>query len=166
MKKFIFLLIASAVSLAVSAQVKNLKGTYGSNLDTVANAGTVYLTSVSGDLDAIGLNGNYDLQVTARSISGSVSVTFVLQSSIDGTNWQNHFKAPGQDGVNCDTLVIGAAGTHVWTIRTGAVKTIQSSGVVINQWYTNSGRRLRFRLKAVGLGTQSTEIKSQLITQN
>lgn len=167
MKKILILISMFVVcSFSANSQTLTLKGTYGSTLDTITNAGTVYLTTTSGALSSIGLAGNYVIQFTAVSLSGTVSATVVLQSSIDGLSWSNHFGVAGQDGINCDTLTIAAAGNRVLTINRGAVHSLVASGVVTNQWYTNAGRRLHFRLKFVGSGTQSTKISGVLITSN
>jgi hypothetical protein len=160
MKKFLLLAVITVSALFSQAQVVTLTGSsYGNALDTVTNTGTVYLTTPANALNS-NKSGKYIIQLDATNKSGTTTITAVLQSSLDGVTWGNHFKTPGQTGVNCDTLAISGTTTHIYNVLPGS-----------NAWYasitypTNSGRRLYFRVKLVGGATGTTQVKAKLITQ-
>ncbi len=154
------------------AQAIILQGTHTNTngLDTLVASGAITLTTPVGSLNASGLSGNYVLQISGVAITGAfTSVTCILESSVDGVKWEKHFLTPGTDGLNCDTLSAGTTSfSHNWNLITGAVKTLQTSGVVVNQWNSNAGRRLRFRVRLIPAGAtgQSMQVYARLITQN
>ncbi len=174
MKKALILLLVAICSFAVNtqAQIVVLQGTHSNTngYDTISStSGTITLTTPVNSLNAVGLSGNYILQVTGTIISNAfTTITCVLESSVDGVKWEKHFLTPGTDGINCDTLSAGTTTfNHIWTIKTAAVKTLQSAGVVINQWYSNAGRRLRFRVRLIpATANGSMQVYARMVTQN
>lgn len=154
MKKFITLICLTLIGYAAQAQVITLYGSHAAT-DTLTNAGTEYLTTQANALNSIGLSGKYDIQLTIANVSGTTAGTVILQSSIDGVNWTNHFRiygivGVGTNGIQCDSLSFSGATTHVYTVNAGVA---------------NAGRRLYIRLKFVGTGTQVSILSAKLITQ-
>jgi hypothetical protein len=90
MKKIIFILVASVVTLCATAQsshpVRSAAVTttsYSNLLDTVVNTATKVTTpwKVPGWFNGV------SAAVVVTKISGTVGGTLALQGSIDGTNW-------------------------------------------------------------------------------
>jgi hypothetical protein len=178
MKKLIIALLfvaATAFSTETNAQKITLFGSNTKSLDTLTNTTTEYLTSASNALNTTGLSGNYNIQVVLYSIaSSSVTVTAVLESSIDGINYTRHFGNPGTNGMGCDTMAFGtlttaSTYTHIWSIPSTPFSYNTSSpaaphaAVVRN---SNSGRRLYFRVRLVPTGTGTTKYNGMLLAQN
>lgn len=156
MKKIFFLIALAGLGSVSQAQTVTGSG-YGNAIDTVVNTGTYYLTTSS--LATVKGNG-YAFQIDAINKTGTTTITAVLESSLDGTTWSRHFKTPGQTGVNCDTLAISGTTSHVYNILPGATATYN-----LQQFQSNSGRRLYFRVKLVGGATGTTQVYGKLIPQ-
>lgn len=157
MKKYL-LIACSLLVFSVTQAQTDLKGsTYGKALDTVDNTETLYLTTPN---LAQQNTGGYVIQLDAINKTGTTTITAVLESSVDGATWSNHFKTPGQTGVNCDTLAISGTKQHIWNIRPNAVATYN-----LQQFQSNSGRRLYFRIKLTGGATGTTQVKAIEIPQ-
>lgn len=178
MKKFLFLaLLTLSMAATQTAQAQKLY-LYGSNsktLDTLTNTTTEYLTTAANALNSTGLSGNYNIQVVLYSIaSSSVTVTAVLESSIDGINYTNHFGGPGTNGKGCDTMAFGtlttaATYTHIWSIPCSQIGYNSSNPAaqyaqVVR--HSNAGRRLYFRVRLVPTGTGTTKYNGMLLAQN
>jgi len=143
------LLVSTAIGQSLTGS------SYGNVLDTVTNTATVYLTTSKGLV--LPQNGKgYAIQLDAINKTGTTTITAVLQSSMDGVTWSNHFKTPGQTGVNCDTLAISGTTQHIYNILPGAAATY--AGVT---YYSNSGQRTYFRIKLVGGATGTTQVKAK-----
>lgn len=175
------LLIASLFILSYAfdadAQKNFLYGTsYSKETDTLINTTTEYLTTASNALNTASPYGGYDIQVVLYSIaSSSVTVTAVLESSIDGINYTNHFKTYGTNGQGCDTMTFGTlvtatTYTHIWTVLSSANNpdpmSYTQSIVAGAPRKSNSGRRLYFRVKLIPTGTGTTRYSGQMIVQN
>lgn len=136
----------------------DLKGsTYGKVLDTLNDTETLYLTTPSLSQQS---SGAYVIQLDATNLTGTTTVTAVLESSLNGSTWSNHFKTPGQAGINCDTLAISGTKQHIWNVRPGGQATYN-----LAQFNSNSGRRLYFRIKLTGGATGTTKVKAIEIPQ-
>jgi hypothetical protein len=78
MKKFLFAVLISVVSLSVNAQQRVV-----SAKDTNTNATTTYVTFA-------GISSNVkSFSAVVTKISGTVAGTVILQGTVDGTNWYN-----------------------------------------------------------------------------
>jgi len=157
MKNLILLLCLSLIGFVSKAQV-TLYSQYNKTTDTIntsSSTATKNLTTATNALNTIGQTGAYDVQLVVTSVSGTPNFKAILQSSIDGVNFSNHFKNAGTNGIMCDTLSVGAATNHIWTIpKSNATQT------------NNTGRRLYFRVACVApSSTQSSIIQAKLITQ-
>jgi len=168
MKKLLFLVAMVAFTLSANAQKIFLNGSNGKTLDTLSTNGSIeYLTTPSNALNAASPYGGYDLQLNWDSLSGTQTITAVLQSSIDGIRYSNHFKCAGTNGISCDTLSIANATLvkqHIWTILSNHNGFNYNSAGTAKQ--SNSGRRLYFRIMLIAGATQSTPYSAQLIVQN
>lgn len=153
MKQFITLIAFLLIGYAAGAQAITLYGSHAAT-DTLANAGTEYLTTQTNALNTIGKAGKYDISFVITNVSGTTAGTAILQSSLDGSNWSHHFKNVGTDGIVCDSLSFSGATNHIWTVPASVATQT-----------TNTGRRLYFRIKVVGTGTQSSIISGKLITE-
>lgn len=162
MKKIKFILIFTCafffISNAFAQKVSYTGSSSGVALDTVVNTGTIYLTSPY--LYSSSWKDGAVIQLDATNISGTSTVTAILQSSLDGTTWENHFKTPGQTGVNCDTLAITGTTMHLWNILPKAAATY--SNIIA---YSNSGRRLYYRIKLTGAATGVTKVTAISVPQ-
>lgn len=165
MKNIVWIFILSLITFAGFGQITMVGSSYSKSIDTVFVAGaTEYLTTPSGDLNSR-TTGIVDIELKHVSDSGTVSVTAVLQSSIDGATWSGHFKTIGTNGINCDTLTYTGTKHHIWHVEPGAVKYVSfgdSASYSLGgsaSYPTNSasGRRLHFRVMLiVAAGTRSS----------
>jgi len=145
------------VFFAQPASSQDLIGSsYGKTVDSVATGATVYLTTPFLNMPA-GKKG-YTIQFDATNISGTSTITAILQSSNDNVTWSNHFRTPGQTGVNCDTLAISGTVQHIWNILPGAAANYGNAAVT---YYSNSGQRQYFRVKLIAGATQLTRVKAR-----
>jgi hypothetical protein len=165
MKK-VFFLIALTIGALVScnttkAQTIQLSGT-NAVIDTITNAGTIYFKTAVGSSGAAKLatlkDANYRFYFTATNISGTSTFTVVQEGSQDGVTWQKINNLPGTDGYCSDTLSVSS-------VTTAVVKTLNSTVRCVKYVYgatqgSQSGRYLYLRLRFVGTGTQSTQIKN------
>ena len=180
MKKFLFCLLATCMVMATSVETNAQKiwlySQYNKTTDTLTNTTSKTLTTATNALNTASLYGGYDIQLNFTNLTGTTGTdTSILQSSIDGVLWSNHFKCPGTNGVFCDTLITGSIGTsgatyqHIWTIinQTGStVNAGTNAGTAGVARQNNSGRRLYFRIINKPSGTHTTKIEAQMITQN
>jgi len=180
MKKLLFIFAALFAMAAVVAPTQNataqkitMFGGNGKSLDTLTNTTTEYLTTGTNALNSTGLSGNYNIQVVLYCISStSGACTGVLESSIDGINYTNHFKVAGTNGVLCDTIAFGTLSssttyTHIWSIPSNSATATQLySTSASNATHTNAGRRLYFRVRLIPTNTQSTKYSGYLLAQN
>lgn len=180
MKKFLFLaIIVIATVLAprdAGAQKLTLLSQYLRSSDTLTNTTQKILTTPANQLNTASINGGYDLQVNFRNLTGTTAtITCVLQSSLDGVNYSNHFKCAGTNGVWCDTLITGSVGTsgatysHIWTILSSPFSyntTSPGTPSVPIVKPINSGRRFYFRLVIIPSGTHTTVTDALMIVQN
>lgn len=161
MKK-LFLFVALIMGF-VACQEKEAKAQTGSVIlyssdnnatDTLTNAGTIYLTS--GNLAKYSSNGEFTVDLVTTNISGTSTFKVLLQTSMDGTNWSNHYGVAGTDGINCDTLQVtsGAPAYFKFNLSKGVIR-YSSTGVALN---TNTPYIRYARLMVVGTGTQSTRM--------
>lgn len=146
-----------------------LQGTHTNTLglDTLGASDTIYFKNAA-SLASIGLEGNYRIDITLVSISGTVTMTATLESSTDGVVWTPGInKIPGTDGIKSDTLIITSAGTKKMTISSNAPKSQIASAGVINTYYTDLTRSYWIRVKLLSPVTaQSTKVYMRLSTQN
>lgn len=161
MKKLIpMLLCAIMFAGTASAQLITMKGANNLAVDTITVAGgTKYMTSASGVLNTIGKAGRYDIQATVTNDSGAATGFMVLQSTLNGTNWTNHYMRAGTDGIVCDSVGVSGTKTHIWHVEPDAVYRETT-----NATSTNSGRRLQFRVLFYLAATGRNRISSGLIT--
>ena len=126
--------------------------------DTLSNASTIYLTSTSIAKYSNNAEITVDLKVT--NISGTSTFKAIWQTSMDGTNWSNHFMVAGTDGIHCDTLQVTSASPayHKLDVAKGVIR-YNSSGVALN---TNTPYFRYGRWMIVGTGTQSTIVASKM----
>lgn len=126
--------------------------------DTLSNASTIYLTSTSLAKYSNDAEVTVDLKVT--NISGTSTFKAIWQTSMDGTNWSNHFMVAGTDGIHCDTLQVTSASPayHKLDVAKGVIR-YNSSGVALN---TNTPYFRYGRWMIVGTGAQSTIVASKL----
>ena len=160
MKKILFIAAVFCSSLVTSNAVGQsfLGSGYGNVLDTVTTGSTIYLTSPALVLPN-GKNG-YTFQLDATNLTGTSTITAILQSSNDGSTWSNHFKVPGTTGVHSDTLSISGTTQHIWNVLPLSATTY--GGVT---YWTNSGNRLYFRIKLIAGATQTTRVKARNVYQ-
>jgi hypothetical protein len=126
--------------------------------DTLTNAGTVNLTSTS--IAKLTNNAVVTIDLKVTNISGTSTFRAILQSSMDGVTWSNHYVVAGTDGIHCDTLQVtsGAPAYFKFDIARNVVR-YTSTGTAIN---TNTPYVRFFRLQCVGSGTQSTIVAAKL----
>lgn len=158
-------MLAFAFSMNADAQVL-LTCTTNSNTttrDTLNNVDeAVFVTPVNAINDIVG--GAFTLQVYKTEISGTSNVNFVVEGSLDGTNWVRVHGTPGADGINCDTLLLAdAAGlvTGKFNVRPGSMKVAYTV-----THYTGAGRFTRIRVRAITGGTQSVIITQPRLLKN
>ncbi|MFZ4754296.1 MAG: hypothetical protein ACOYLG_13215 [Chitinophagaceae bacterium] len=165
MRKLILLLALTMGFMA--CQEKEAKAQTGSLIlyssdnnatDTLSNAATIYLTSTSLAKYTNNADVTVDLKVT--NISGTSTFKAIWQTSMDGTNWSNHFMVAGTDGIHCDTLQVTSAAPayHKLDVAKGSIR-YSSTGVALN---TNTPYFRYGRWMIVGTGTQSTIVASKL----
>ena len=181
MKKIIFLLALVATMLLTSvtpaiSQVFWLNSQYGKHTDTLTNTTSKTLTTATNALNTASPYGGYVLQVNFTNLTGTTGTdTLILQSSLDGVLYSNHFKCAGTNGIFCDTLITGAIGTagatyqHIWQLynEAGYSYTLGANAAtagVVRQ--NNSGRRLYFRIISKPSGTHTTKLEAKGIIQN
>lgn len=177
MKKILlFALVIGMTTFVATAQKTVLVSQYNRSTDTLTNTTQKYLTTPANVLTTASPNGGYDIQVNFVNLTGtSGSVTAVLQSSLDGIYYSNHFKCPGTNGVYCDTLVTGSIGgsgatfSHIWTVLSNPISYNTTSpgtpsAPIVKA--SNSGRRFYFRVLLIPSGTHTTKTDALLITQN
>lgn len=136
-------------------------------LDTLGVSDTIYFKNPN-SMASFGLEGKYTIQITAVGLSGSVSATFTLESSLDGVVYTAGLnKVPGTDGKLCDTLTISSAGSYFISAASSSPRQLITAGVVGQTYYTGNTRRYFIRVKALSpSGAQSTKIYMRLITQD
>jgi hypothetical protein len=162
MKQLFFILFISVLSFGANAQSKTLSllGTSNRVLDTVVNTATINMTSPI--LTAYG--SGYAVQVNFANVSGTSSLRAILQSSLDGVNWVNHFGVVGQAPTVriADTLTVTSAspGTYIWTILDGQVQSVASAAGGVN---VSGGRRTYFRIRITGTTTGVTTVNASLL---
>lgn len=165
MRKLIILL---ALTMGfVACQEKEAKAQTGSVIlyssdnnatDTLSNASTIYLTS--GSIAKFTNNAEVTIDLKVTNISGTSTFKAILQSSMDGTNWSNHFAVAGTDGIHCDTLQVTSASPAYFKFDVAKnVVRYSSTGVSTN---TNTPYARYFRIACVGTGTQSTIVASKM----
>lgn len=155
MKKILFLIMMAFTLFACNEKATAQTALNGSHVayDTITDAGTTYLTTPANVCNS-GKSGEYQIALLTTNISGTSTFKAILQSSIDGTNYANHFGVAGTTGIGCDTLQVTSASPGYFIFN--AVPTAS----------TAAGRRLYFRLKCVGTGTQSTRIAARILIQD
>src|ERR1700750_2347159 len=105
MKQFITIIALSLLTFGAKAQVIPFYGTDGnaaittSTSDTITNAGTTYLQTKANAFNSIALGGGVVLQLNITNVSGTTAGTAILQSSLDGSNWDRHFNSNGTTGL-------------------------------------------------------------------
>lgn len=165
MRKLILLLALTMGFMACQEkEVKAQTGTMVMNssdnnaTDTLSNASTIYLTSTS--LAKYSNNAEITVDLKVTNISGTSTFKAIWQTSMDGTNWSNHFMVAGTDGIHCDTLQVTSASPayHKLDVAKGVIR-YNSSGVALN---TNTPYFRYGRWMIVGTGTQSTIVASKL----
>ncbi len=165
MKKLI--LFATLALGFVACQEKEAKAQTGNVIlyssdnnatDTLTDANTINLTS--GSLAKYSSNGEFTIDLVTTNISGTSTFKVLLQTSMDGTNWSNHYGVAGTDGINCDTLQVTSASPAYFkfNLSKGVIR-YSSTGVALN---TNSPYVRYVRLRLVGTGTQSTRVAAKL----
>lgn len=164
MKKIMMLAAMTLCLVACQERTQAQTGTmvmYSSDnnaTDTLSNASTIYLTSTSIAKYSNNAEITVDLKVT--NISGTSTFKAIWQTSMDGTNWSNHFMVAGTDGIHCDTLQVTSASPayHKLDVAKGVIR-YNSSGVALN---TNTPYFRYGRWMIVGTGTQSTIVASKM----
>lgn len=161
-KLFLILMLAAFGMNSANAQSKtlNLLGTSNRILDTLVNTGTINMTSPI--LTAYG--SEYAIQVTFANVSGTSSLRAILQSSLDGVNWVNHFGVAGQAPTVriADTLVVTSASpaTYIWSITNNQLQSVASAAGGVN---VSGGRRAFFRVRITGTTTGVTTVRASLL---
>jgi len=164
MKKIMMLAAMTLCLVACQERTQAQTGTmvmYSSDniaTDTLSNASTIYLTSTS--LAKYSNNAEITVDLKVTNISGTSTFKAIWQTSMDGTNWSNHFMVAGTDGIHCDTLQVTSASPayHKLDVAKGVIR-YNSSGVALN---TNTPYFRYGRWMIVGTGTQSTIVASKL----
>lgn len=139
MKKFLFALVAFALSATISltAQTSSATTMTGSG-DTITNAGTDAVTlQVKGEYKTI------SIQCKIVKISGTVAGTVTLQGSVDGTNYET-----------VDTL---AMISDFVTYTATNVATQTKTFIIENNPY------LYYRLSYTGSGTMAARLYGYLL---
>lgn len=163
MKKisFIMLLLAFATThMSAQNKVISLTGTNGRVVDTVTNTGTINM--VTPIMTAYG--DNHSIQVTFANVSGTSTLRAILQSSIDGVNWVNHFGTVGQAPTvrYADTLAVTSTvpASWIWSIPSMPVQLTAATAGGVNG---GGGRRTYYRVRVTGTATQVTTVKAQIL---
>lgn len=164
MKKIMMLAAMTLCLVACQERTQAQTGTmvmYSSDnnaTDTLSNASTIYLTSTS--LAKYSNNAEITVDLKVTNISGTSTFKAIWQTSMDGTNWSNHFMVAGTDGIHCDTLQVTSASPayHKLDVAKGVIR-YNSSGVALN---TNTPYFRYGRWMIVGTGTQSTIVASKM----
>jgi hypothetical protein len=157
MKKLFFFIITVLCFTACNQKANAQTKLYGSHtlFDTVTNAGTTYLTTQKGVINA-GKSGRYRVALKTTNISGTSTFKAILQGSFNGTDWVNFYGTAGTTGIQCDTLQVTSAAPayFIWSLN--------PTPTVLSNW----GRVLYLRVACVGTGTQSTRVEAEVITQD
>lgn len=164
MKKIMMLAAMTLCLVACQERTQAQTGTmvmYSSDnnaTDTLSNASTIYLTSTS--LAKYSNNAEITVDLKVTNISGTSTFKAIWQTSMDGTNWSNHFMVAGTDGIHSDTLQVTSASPayHKLDVAKGVIR-YNSSGDALN---TNTPYFRYGRWMIVGTGTQSTIVASKL----
>jgi len=158
-------MLAFAFSMNANAQVTLTcsSNAFTTLRDTITNTDTaIFVTPVNAINDIVG--GAFTLQCVKTEISGTSNINFVVEGTLDGTNWVRVHGTPGADGINCDTLLLAdAAGTVTgkFNVRPGSMKVAYSV-----THYTGASRFIRIRVRAFSSGTSSAVIPSPRLLKN
>lgn len=131
--------------------------------DTVTNAGTVYFTTPVNALNSA-TSGKYVVSLTETYTSGtSTARNYVLEGTVDGTNWFRMHGTRGTDGIVCDsissTALTTGSRTWRWTVIPGMYKYLASTYPTPTTEASGAGRVVRLRVRCVGVtNPQSTRI--------
>lgn len=172
MKQLITILVASVLMLSGYISKAQPIDFYANTTtkvkqDSMRNSETSYVTTLPTALYNSGLAGIYDVQWTGYNDSATTSITLVLQSSVNGVNFVNHFGTVGSNCVTCDTLTTGSitgsdSVSKMWHVQPLQLFQKNDSTQVITQ----SGRRLAFRVKQVHANGGKSRSKASLTTSN
>jgi len=108
-------------------------------IDTLADAETITLAQPNASYFKA-IDGIISVGVVATKISGTTAGSVILEASIDGTNYK------GVYGTSADTLAL-----------------TNTSGAQVKNWFLNGVKPAKMRIRFVGSGTQSTQIKAYFI---
>lgn len=161
------MLALTTATMSMNAQITMVTSNYNTaGQDTIDNTETLYWTTPVNALNSA-TSGKYDITLTETYISGTNTVrTYVIESTIDGTNWYKVHNTRGTDGVACDTLTTAvlASGSRTlhWSIQPGMIKYLSSTTYSApTTEASGAGRALRLRVRAIGVtNPQSTKINS------
>jgi hypothetical protein len=161
MKQILSILLV-AFTMAATAQNKtlNLLGTNNRVLDTVTNTATINMVTPT----LLAYGSGYAIQVTFANVSGTSSLRAILQSSLDGVNWVNHFGTAGQAPTVrfADTLTVTSAvpASWIWTIPDGGAQLTAGAAGGAN---ISGGRRTFFRVRVTGTATGVTTVRASIL---
>ena len=165
MKKVLFIvMLALSTAIGANAQI-TMVGT-NTTSDTVTNAGTVYFTTPVNSLNSA-TSGKYVVTLTETYVSGtSTARNYVLEGTVDGTNWFKMHGTRGTDGIACDSIASTAfttgSRTWKWTVIPGMTKFLSSTTYPVpTTEASGAGRVVRLRVRCVGVtNPQSTRVTS------
>lgn len=136
MKKIIVLFAVLALTLG-SAQAQTASSPARDTLNTAASADTVDLYSPARYF--AGGDGTFSVGVTATKLSGTVNAVAILQSTVDGVNFTDHY------GTSVDSITL--------TNADAAYK-----------WYVTGAKPARVRVRIIApSSTQSVAFKGYFI---
>lgn len=166
MKKLLFLVMLTlTTAVTATSQIVMVSDNYNTaGQDTLTNAETIYFTTPVNQLNAA-TSGKYTVTLTETYISGTTTArNYVIEGTIDGTNWFKMHGTRGTDGAACDTIAStsfsSGSRTWKWTLVPGMTKYLSSTAYSVpTTEASNTGRVARIRVRAVGVtNPQSTKI--------
>lgn len=137
MKQIVTMIAVLLMGYAASAQ-----STSSPAIDTLTDAATEYLLQPKTKYFNGKLDGCFSVGFVGTKISGTTAGYAIIQTSIDGTNYTNLYNS------SADSFAL-----------------TNTSGAQAKNWYINGVKPVKVRIKVVGSGTQSTQIKGYFVTQ-
>lgn len=108
-------------------------------IDTITDAETVTLAQPNASYFKAS-DGVFSVGVVITKISGTTAGSAVIEASIDGTNYK------GLYGTAADTFTVA-----------------NTAGAQVHNWFVSGVKPSKIRVRFIGSGTQSTQIKGYLI---
>lgn len=130
------LLIIASMLISCSAMAQS---TSVPAIDTMDNAETITLAQPSATYFS-GNDGIFSVGIIATKISGTTAANIVIDASVDGTNYKPLY------GTSSDTFALA-----------------NTSGAQVKNWFVNGVKPNKVRIRFIGAGTQSTQVKAFFI---